>query len=88
MIVPLTRREIELIITWREKAFWPDEERVLRKLRKASGGKEPLSLSRIQIRIIQGWAEDQLGSHYGGGMTTNPEEQSILGKLSAALEGG
>ena len=87
MIVPLTHREIELILGWKAKAFWPDEERVLSKLRRALQNEEPLKLSRVQIQIVQGWIEEQVGGHYGGGAVINPEEQSIAHKLRAALEG-
>ena len=87
MIVLLNHREIELITRWRERAFWPDEERVLAKLRKSLESAEPLSLSRLQIQMIQGWVEEQVGGHYGG-RAANPEEQAIGRKLSAALEVG
>ena len=88
MIVPLTHREIEFILGWKGKAFWPDEERVLGKLRRALQSMEPLSLSRVQIQIIQGWIEEQVGGHYGGGAIINPEERAIAHKLSAALDEG
>ena len=87
MIVLLNHREIELITRWRERAFWPDEERVLAKLRKSLESAEPLNLSRLQIRIIQGWVEEQVGGHYGG-RSANQEEQAIGRKLRAALEAG
>ena len=88
MNVALTSREIELILAWKGKPFWPDEERVLGKLRRAleSEGGE-LGLSRLQIGIINGWIEEQVASHRGGGDVMNPEESLILGKLRAALEG-
>jgi hypothetical protein len=86
MIVPLTPREIEYIIGWKSKAFWPDEERVLRKLRQALEQRQAPQLSRLQVQIVQGWAEERLGGHYGGGQAHNPEERSIANKLRAALE--
>jgi len=88
MIVPLTPREIEFIIGWKARAFWPDEERVLNKLRRALESSDPPRLSRLQVQIICGWAEEQLGGHYGGGEMKNPEEQAIMRKLQAALEEG
>ena len=88
MQIPLTQREIEYILEWKKGAFWPDEERVLGKLRRALERCEPLKLSRLQIKIIRGWAEEQLGGHYGGGAVVNPEERAILGKLESALAGG
>lgn len=87
MIVPLTNREIGFIIAWKKKAFWPDEERVLKKLRMAMERDEAPRLSHLQVRIIYGWGEEQLGGHYGGGEVRNPEEQAIVNKLRAALEG-
>ena len=88
MIVPLTSREIEFIIAWKGKAFWPDEERVLNKLRRALESREAPRLSRLQVQIIHGWAEEHLGGHYGGGEIQNPEEVVIMGKLHVALEEG
>ena len=87
MVVPLTPREVELLISWKEKAFWPDEERVLRKLRQALAEGRAPDLSRLQIRIAYGWAEERMGGHYGGGEVRNPEERAIADKLRAALEG-
>ena len=87
MIVPLTQREIELVLRWREGAFWPDEERVLAKLREAHESGASLRLSRLQVQIVQGWVEEQVGGHYGG-RSANPDEQAIGLKLSAALEAG
>ena len=88
MDVPLTAREIELIETWKEGAFWPDEERVLGKLRRAKQAGEAPGLSRLQVQMVCGWVEEQTSGHYGGGQILNPEEQSILQKLERALEGG
>ena len=86
MIVPLTHREIELVLGWKELAFWPDEERVMRKLRRALENPEPVEFSRFQIKVIQTWLEEQVEGHYGGGAVLNPEEQSIIQKLRTALE--
>ena len=83
MIVPLSRREIETVINWKTDGFWPDEERVLGKLRRALDGNEPPDLSRMQVRILLGWAEERLGGHFGG-RTLNLEERSILEKLEGA----
>ena len=86
MDISLSAREVEIILTWKHKPFWPDEDRVLTKLRKATDGGESLDLSRMQLQILYGWAEEQLGGHYGGGKVANPEELAILRKLEAALE--
>lgn len=87
MIVPLTPREIEFILAWRGRAFWPDEERVLNKLRVAMEKGEEPSLSRFQVQLVYEWVEEQLGGRYGGGRVQNPEEQAIVDKLRMALEG-
>lgn len=87
MVIPLTNREIGVIIAWKKKAFWPDEERVLKKLRRAIESGEAPRLSQLQVQIIYGWGEEQLGGHYGGGEVRNPEERAIVNKLRAALEG-
>ena len=86
MIISLTHREIELVLGWKEVAFWPDEERVMRKLRRALEIPGPVEFSRFQIQVIQTWVEEQEEGHYGGGAVLNPEEQSIIKKLRAALE--
>ena len=86
MDLSLSDREVEIILTWKEKPFWPDEERVLMKLRKAAERGEAPDLSRMQLQIVYGWAEEQLGGHYGGGKVVNPEERAILQKLEEALE--
>ena len=88
MNVALTRREIELILEWKGKAFFPDDERTLAKLRRALE-QEPFSgaaLSRLQIQIVYGWLEEQSASHWGGGAVRTLEEALILGKLQEALE--
>ena len=85
MDLSFSAREVEIILTWKAKPFWPDEDRVLMKLRRIAGG-EPLVLGRMQLQILYGWAEEQLGGHYGGGKVVNPEELAILQKLEAALE--
>ena len=82
----LTCREIEIILGWKEHVDWPDEKRVVKKLERALTGKEPLRLSAVQVRIVRTWVEEQVGGHYGGGAVMNPEEQSILQKVSSAME--
>ena len=82
----LTRREIEIILGWKEQVDWPDEKRVVSKLERALKGPDSLRLSAVQVRIIQAWAEEQVGGHYGGGAVMNPEEQSILRKVNSALK--
>jgi len=85
MVLSLTSREIRLVMGWRRQAFWPDEERVLRKLQRALDGGTAPNLSRWQILMLQGWGEEQMGGHYGSA-AANAEELGIMGKLQAALE--
>ncbi len=85
MIVPMTPREIRLVMAWKAGAFWPDEQRLLSKLEAALQNCAPPDLSRLQLRIIRGWAEERLGGHYGGGEIANPEEGALLRKLQEAL---
>ena len=49
--LPLTAREIEVVMSWREETFWPDDARVLRKLEAARQAGESPQLSRLQIEI-------------------------------------
>lgn len=86
MIVPLTPREMELLIAWRQQPLWPDEERILSKLRQALREGISPRLSRLQIEIVHGWVEEQIGGHYGR-RVLNPDERIIMGKLEAALNG-
>ena len=88
MILPFTPREIEYIIAWKPEAVWPDENRVLDRLRQALAAGEGPSLSPFQVRIVLKWTEEQTGGHYGGGQVRNLEEHSIIGKLNAALDSG
>jgi hypothetical protein len=82
----LTERELRMVLTWRQEgAFFPDEDRVLRKLRQALVESAPLQISRLQVQIVHGWAEEELGGSYGGGEVTNPEEAVLLSKLRRAL---
>lgn len=85
MIVPMTPREIQLVMSWKTQAFWPDEQRVLNKLEAALNSAAQSELSRLQLQIIRGWAEETLGGAYGGGEVANPEELGVLRKLQEAL---
>jgi hypothetical protein len=75
-----------MVLGWRARgAFFPDEDRVLRKLRQALDDKVDLSLSRLQVQIVHGWAEEALSGPYGGGEVTNPDEAEVLRKIRDAL---
>lgn len=85
MIVPLTPRELQLVMRWKPQAFWPDEQRVLNKLEAALRSAAQPDLSRLQLQIIRGWAEEILAGSYGGGEVGNPDEMAVLRKLQEAL---
>jgi hypothetical protein len=85
VVVPLTNREIEYVISWKSETFWPDEARLIAKLKRALGSDEPLQLSRLQTRLIHGWAEEQMDGPYGRS-ASNIEERTIVQKLQNALE--
>jgi hypothetical protein len=70
---------------WRPQTFWPDEQRVLNKLGAALQQEAEPDLSRLQLQIIRGWAEENLGGSYGGGEVANAEEAAVLRKLQEAL---
>ena len=85
MNVPLSTREIEYILSWKHKNAWPDEQRVLKKLRTALIDDIPLQLSVVQAKIVRAWVEEKTSGHYGGGQIINVEESSILHKLHTAI---
>ena len=85
MIVPMTPREIQLVLSWKTDAFWPDEQRVLTKLETALKNEVDPDLSRLQVQIIRGWAEESLGGPYGGGEVANPDELAVLRRLQEIL---
>ncbi len=84
--IAFTERELQMVLGWRRQgAFFPDEDRVLRKLRLALDTRAPLEASRLQVQIIHGWAEEELSGAYGGGEVANPDEATTLSKLRRAL---
>jgi len=83
--VPLTNREIEYIISWKSETFWPDEIRLVAKLKRSLSSDEPLQLSRLQMQLVYGWAEEQMAGPYGRAMG-NIEERTIAEKIMNALE--
>lgn len=86
MLLPLTPREIRCILTWKGRAFWPDEERVLGKLRRALEQGTGPTLSRWQVRLVCDWTEEWLRGPMGGGQSLNAEEEAIVRKLHEALD--
>lgn len=85
VIIPFTKREIAYIISWKEEIFWPDEMRLVNKLRRALDGDQSLELSRVQLNILWGWAEDQMAGSLGKEVR-NTEERAIMDKLQRALQ--
>ncbi len=85
MILPFTKREITYILSWKEEVFWPDEMRLVAKLQRALDGDQPLELSRIQLKILWGWAEDQMAGSLGREVR-NTEERAIMDKLQSTLQ--
>ena len=69
------------------RLFFPDEKGVQRKLHDALATAQPVELSRLQIGIVLGWLEEQVGGHYGGGEVMIPEEEAVLDKLRQAAQG-
>ncbi len=81
----MSTREIEYILSWKQENPWPDEQRVLKKLRTALIDDIPLQLSVVQAKIVRAWVEEKTSGHYGGGQIINVEESSILHKLHTAI---
>ena len=84
VIVPLTNREIKYIISWKSESFWPEEMRLVAKLKRALTSGEPLQLSRLQTQLVYGWVEEQMDGPYGRA-ASNIEERTIAEKLINAL---
>ena len=79
MVLPLTSREIKIVLQWRSQVEdWPDERRVLSKLWVALDNERFPELSSLQIQIIREWAEEEMGGHFGGGLVTNIEGKTIF----------
>ena len=85
MNVPFSTREVEYILGWKDGTAWPDEQRVVNKLRRSLTDKTPLELSVVQAGIVRNWVEEKTSGHYGGGQVFNLEESSILHKLDTAI---
>ena len=85
MEVPLSPREIEYILAWKDGAEWPDERRVLTKLRTALTDDTIPQLSIVQAGIVRAWAEEKTNGYYGRGQVFNVDESSIIRKLDNAI---
>ena len=84
MKVPLSPREIEYVLAWKDGAEWPDEQRVLTKLRTALMDDTAPPLSIVRAGIVRAWAEEKTNGHYGRGQVFNVDESSIIRKLDNA----
>jgi hypothetical protein len=85
MNVPFSTRQVEYILAWKDGTAWPDEQRVLNKLRRSITDNTPLQLSVVQAGIVRTWVEEKTSGHYGGGQVFNLEESSILHILDTAI---
>ena len=82
--LPLSRHEIECILSWREEVFWPEERQLLNKLENAvESGKQP-KVSKVLLRILWGWAEEEMGGRLGRPVR-NTELRAIAAKLESLL---
>ena len=83
--IPFSHRVLEYVLAWKDGAEWPDERRVLTKLRTALTDGTIPQLSIVQAGIVRAWAEEKTSGHYGGGQVFNIEESSIIRKLDNAI---
>ena len=82
--LPLSRHEIKCILSWREEGFWPEERQLLTKLERAVDSGEPLKVSKVLLRILWEWAEEEMGGHLGRPVR-NTELRAIMAKLEPLL---
>ena len=82
--LPLSRHEIKCILSWREEVFWPEERQLLTKLERAVDSGEQLKVSKVLLRILWGWAEEEMGGHLGRPIR-NTELRAITAKLEPLL---
>ncbi len=81
----LTRHEIECILSWREEVFWPEERQLLAKLKRAVESGEQPKVSKVLLRILWGWAEEEMGGRLGRPVR-NTELRAIAAKLEPLLQ--
>ena len=86
-LVPLNGIEMSTLIRWRSEILnWPDDIRILNKIKEAHANDSDLYLTPFQIGLVRGWCEQELSGHYGGGVVVNMEEHSILKKINSLGE--
>lgn len=81
----LTRHEIEYILSWKEEVFWPEERQLLAKLKRAVESGEQPKVSNVLLRILWGWAEEEMGGRLGRPVR-NTELRAIAAKLEPLLQ--
>lgn len=59
--------------------------RLVNKLRRVLEKAEPLDVSKIQMRILWGWAEEEMGGHLGRPVRST-ELRAIVAKLEPLLQ--
>lgn len=84
LTLPLVRREIEYVLSLRETVFWPDEKRLVDKLQRGINSETPIEISRIQLKIIWGWLEEEMGGHLGRPVL-HTELRAVVAKLEPLL---
>ena len=83
--IPLTRHEIKYILSWREDVFWPEERQLLTKLERAVESDEQPKVSKVLLKILWEWAEQEMGGHLGRPVR-NTELRAIAAKLEPLLQ--
>lgn len=59
--------------------------RLVNKLRRVLENAEPLYVSKIQLKILWGWAEEEMGGHLGRPVRST-ELRAIVAKLEPLLQ--
>jgi len=72
-------------LSWREEVFWPEERQLLAKLKRAVESGEQPKVSKVLLRILWGWAEEEMGGHLGRPVR-NTELRAIAAKLEPLLQ--
>ena len=65
--------------------FWPEERQLLSKLKHAVESGEQPKISKVLLRILWGWAEEEMGGHLGRPVR-GTELRAIAAKLETLLK--
>lgn len=57
----------------------------MNKLKRVLDSAEPLKISKVQLRILWGWAEEEMGGHLGRPVRST-ELRAIVAKLEPFLQ--